>query len=79
MIPVFRSSLFLVHKSHGIGYGMNSVGTAASKKLGVITSADKVNNTVPIPMRRQMNLFRERDQSFRWISGLHISEVAKLR
>ena len=24
-------------------------------------------------------LSRERDQSFRWISGLHISEVAKLR
>ena len=22
---------------------------------------------------------QERDQSFRWISGLHISEVAKLR
>jgi hypothetical protein len=29
--------------------------------------------------RRQMNLSRERDQSFRWISGLHIREVAKLR
>ena len=27
----------------------------------------------------QMNLSRERDQSFRWISSLHISEVAKLR
>jgi hypothetical protein len=35
MIPVFRSSLFQIHKSHGIGYGMNSVSTAASKKLGV--------------------------------------------
>jgi hypothetical protein len=30
-------------------------------------------------LRRQMNLSRKREQSFRWISGLHSSEVAKLR
>jgi hypothetical protein len=29
---------------------MNSVGTAASKKLGVIASADQVNNTVSVPL-----------------------------
>jgi hypothetical protein len=29
---------------------MNSVGTAVSKKLGVITSADQVNNTVSVPL-----------------------------
>ncbi len=35
--PVSRSSPFSIHKSHGFGYGMNSVGAAASKELGVIT------------------------------------------
>ena len=36
MIPSFAPPFFQIHKSHGIGYGMNSVGTAAVKKLGVI-------------------------------------------
>jgi hypothetical protein len=36
MIPVSAPPFFQIHKSHGID-GMNSVSTAASKKLGVIT------------------------------------------
>jgi hypothetical protein len=36
MIPSSAPPFFQIHKSHGIGYGMNSVGTAAIKKLGVI-------------------------------------------
>jgi len=32
-----------------------------------------------IDCAKTKNLFRKRDQSFRWMSGLHISEVAKLR
>ena len=36
MIPSSAPPFFQIHKSHGIGYGMNSVGTAAIKKLEVI-------------------------------------------
>jgi hypothetical protein len=36
MIPSSAPPFFQILKSHGIGYGMNSVGTAAIKKLGVI-------------------------------------------
>jgi hypothetical protein len=36
MIPSSAPPFFQIHKFHGIGYGMNSVGTAAIKKLGVI-------------------------------------------
>ena len=35
MIPSSAPPFFQIHKSHGIGYGMNSIGTAI-KKLGVI-------------------------------------------
>jgi hypothetical protein len=31
MIPSSAPPFFQIHKSHGIGYGMNSVGTAAIK------------------------------------------------
>ena len=48
--PSSAPPFFQIHKSHGIGYGMNSVGTPASKKLGVIPSADQVNNTVSVPL-----------------------------
>jgi hypothetical protein len=36
MIPLVILPFFQIHKSHGIGYGMSSVGTPASKKLGAI-------------------------------------------
>ena len=36
---------------------MNTVSTAASKKLGVITSADQVNNTVSAPLLLDVNRY----------------------
>jgi hypothetical protein len=36
MIPSSAPPFFQIHKPHGIGYGMKSVGMAAIKKLGVI-------------------------------------------
>src|ERR1700674_2311343 len=45
-LPFFRFT-----KSHGIGYGMNSVGAAASKKLGVI------NNAVSVPLSFDVNRY----------------------
>jgi hypothetical protein len=38
VIPSSAPPFFQIHKSQGIGYGMNSVGTAAIKKLEVIES-----------------------------------------
>jgi hypothetical protein len=40
MIPSSAPPFFQIHKSQGIGYGMNSVGTAAIKKLEVICGAE---------------------------------------
>jgi hypothetical protein len=51
MIPSSVPPFFQIHKSHGIGYGMNSVGAAASKKLGVI------NNAVSVPLSFDVNRY----------------------
>jgi hypothetical protein len=60
MIPSSAPPFFQIHKSQGIGCGINSVGTAAIKKLGVICGFGDAGQNEIYPIRADSVSFWER-------------------